>query len=111
MLRRKLTELTEAIERYTGLDGIHRTEFAPLTLFRRSAPSDPVPVVYEPALCIIAQGSKRVFLADEIYTYDPAHFLLVSVDLPVAGQIVEASPDAPYLSLRIDLDLGMVGEL
>jgi AraC-like DNA-binding protein len=111
MLRQKLKELTDLIERSTGHDGTHPTEIAPLTLYRLSTPSEPVPVLYEPALCIVAQGSKRVMLADEIYSYDPAQFLLVSVDLPLAGQVVKASPDAPYLSLRIDLDPGVVGDL
>jgi hypothetical protein len=47
----------------------------------------------------VAQGSKRVMLADEIYRYDAAHFLLVSVGLPVTSQVTEASPEFPYLGL------------
>jgi AraC-like DNA-binding protein len=70
-----------------------------------------VQTVYEPAVAIVAQGCKRVMLADEIYHYDPAHFLLVSVGLPVAGQVINASPESPYLSLRIDLDPGQLSEL
>ncbi|WP_422924076.1 AraC family transcriptional regulator N-terminal domain-containing protein [Singulisphaera sp. PoT] len=111
MLEQDLGEMAGIIERHTREDGIHATSIAPLTLFRLSNLSDPVQVVYEPALCIVAQGSKRVLLADEVYRYDPAHYLLVSVDLPVAGQVIEATPELPYLSLRIDLDLGMIGEL
>jgi AraC-like DNA-binding protein len=106
-------ELAEVIERLTGRDGTYQTAIAPLCLFRSSSPSGPfpTPVVYEPAFCFVAQGSKRVMLADEVYHYDPTHFLLVSVDLPLSGQIVEASPQSPYLGLRIDLDPGQVGEL
>jgi len=111
MLRQTLAELTEILEQCTGQDGVHPTAIAPLTLYRISAPSEPVQVLYEPALCLIAQGSKRVMLADEIYHYDPAQFLLVSVDLPLAGQVVEATPDSPYLGLRIDIDPGVVVEL
>ncbi|SIO29615.1 transcriptional regulator, AraC family [Singulisphaera sp. GP187] len=111
MFAAKLTELAALIERITGQDGSHATAIAPLSLHRLSAPSDPVTVVVEPALCVVARGRKRVMLAEEVLVYDPAHFLLVSVDLPLVGQVVEASPEEPYLSVRIDLDLGQVGEV
>ena len=107
----RLVNLSAAIDRQTRADGIHSTAVPELTLFRLSAPSEPTMVLYEPSLCLIAQGSKLVHLADEVYRYDPAQFLLVSVDLPVAGQVIEASPRAPYLALRISLDPGVVGEL
>jgi AraC-like DNA-binding protein len=106
-----LGELKRGIERFTWRDGAHPTAIAPLSLFRASAPFEPVEAVYEPALAIVAQGCKRVMLADETYQYDPAHFLLVSVGLPVSGQVINASPDSPYLSLRIDLDPGQLSEL
>ncbi|HEV3258129.1 MAG TPA: AraC family transcriptional regulator [Gemmataceae bacterium] len=111
MLAARLGELKRGIERFTRRDGAHPTAIAPLSLFRASAPFEPVEAVYEPALAIVAQGCKRVMLADEVYHYDPAHFLLVSVGLPVSGQVINASPDSPYLSLRIDLDPGQLSEL
>jgi AraC-like DNA-binding protein len=67
--------------------------------------------VYEPALVIVAQGSKEVLLAGEVFRYDPAHSLLVSVDLPVTARVVEASPDRPCLVIRIALDPAVVAEL
>src|SRR5271166_381027 len=84
---------------------------AELTLTRLSAPTEPTVVLYEPSLCLVAQGSKQVLLAGEVYRYDPARFLLVSVDLPVATQVIEASPRAPYLALRVAVDPAVVGEL
>src|SRR5205807_3010736 len=50
-------------------------------------------------------------LANETYRYDPAQSLLVSVELPVAARVVEASPGCPCLAVRIALDPAMVGEL
>jgi AraC-like DNA-binding protein len=82
-----------------------------MVLFRSSAPSEPTHAVYEPALCLVAQGRKQVLLADELYTYDPVHYLLVSVDLPIVGQVVEATPQTPYLGLRLDLDPVQIGAL
>lgn len=107
----KLAELAALIDRNTDGNGEHATAFAPLYLNRSSEPTMPASVVLEPALCVVACGRKRVMLADESYVYDPAHFLLVSVDLPLIGQVIEASQDDPYLGVRIDLDLGQVRDL
>lgn len=103
--------LATAIDRQVRTDGLHATAVPELSLIRFSTPTDSVPVVYEPSLCLIAQGSKRVELAGEAFQYDPAHFLLVSVDLPVCGRVTEATPSAPYLGLKITLDTGIIGEL
>jgi hypothetical protein len=106
-----LAKLASAVERQTTSDGPHDTAISELRLSRLSAPSDCIAIVYEPSLCIIAQGSKEVFLADETYRFDSAHSLLVSVDLPVTAQVVEASPSRPYLGVRITLDPAVVGDL
>jgi len=111
MIDRTMEGLVRLVERWTGRDGAHSTAIDGLTLYRLSSPSEPVPCVYEPSLCIVAQGRKRVILGDEIYIYDPARFLLASVALPVAGEVIGATPEAPYLSLRISLDPATVGDL
>jgi AraC-like DNA-binding protein len=107
----ELARLASAVERQTAEDGAYETEVPALRLSRFSAPSDLVALVYEPSLCVVAQGAKEVLLADETYRLDPAQSLLVSVDLPVAARVVEASPDRPYLAVRISFDPAVVGEL
>lgn len=107
----ELARLASAVERQTAADGAYDTAVPGLTLYRSSAPSDHDAVVYEPSLVIVAQGSKEVLLAGETYRYDPAQSLLVSVELPVAARVVEASPGRPCLAVRISLDPAVVGEL
>ena len=111
MSGRTVAELAERIERHSGEGGRRSTAIGGLSLYRASRPTEPVRIVYEPALCMVAQGRKRVILADEIYLFDPAWFFLASVALPVAGEVIEASPEKPYLDLRINLDPGVLGEL
>jgi AraC-like DNA-binding protein len=60
---------------------------------------------------VIAQGSKGVFLANEHYQYDPAHYLLYTAELPILVQITDASPEQPYLSLSLDLEPALVGSV
>jgi AraC-like DNA-binding protein len=70
-----------------------------------------VHVVQRPALCIIAQGAKRVMLGQEVYEYDASRMMIYAVDLPLASQVTRASRTEPYLSLRLDLDPQKVAEL
>jgi AraC-like DNA-binding protein len=67
--------------------------------------------VAQPSFCVVAQGSKAVFLSDERYQYDPNHYLLVTAELPVVSQVIEASSAHPYLSFRIELDPILVGTI
>ena len=106
-----IAEIAALIERFTGADGVVRTPIRGLHLSRRSAPAEPMRGVHEAAFCLIAQGSKRVMLADEIYTYDRSHFLVASVDLPVSGQVVQASVEEPFLGLVLNLDPAEVAEM
>ncbi len=110
MATNELATLASAVERQAAADGAYDTAVPALRLSRFSVPSDLVAVVYEPSLCVVAQGAKEVLLADETYRLDPAQSLLVSVDLPVAARVVEASPGRPYLAVRIALDPAVVGE-
>lgn len=103
------TEMAALVERHTGEDGAHETAVPGLFLYRAATPSEPVHALYAPAVCFAAQGRKRVMLAGEAYCYDAAHFLLGAVDLPVVGQVVGATPEVPYLSVRLDIDTAQVG--
>jgi AraC-like DNA-binding protein len=60
--------------------------------------------VQRPALCLVAQGEKRVFLGKRVYDYDASHMLVFSVHLPVCGQVIRASLVEPYLCFMLELD-------
>jgi AraC-like DNA-binding protein len=103
-------ELTERIAQAIRHDG--RIEpLKGLHFNRSSSPSESCHGVSIPAFCVIAQGSKEVLLGNDRYQYDPMHYLLATVELPIVSQILEASQAQPYLSLRLDLDPTLVGSV
>ncbi len=79
-----------------------------LYLSRSSRPLENLHSVFEPSLCVVAQGSKEILLKNDHYRYDPFHYLIVTVDLPHAAQVLEASQERPYLSLRLTLPPDLV---
>ena len=107
----RISELSALIDRHVVGTGICSTAMPRVSLIRADAPSTPTPAVYEASLCIIAQGSKRVSIGEHSVVYDAAHYLLVSVDLPLVGHVLDASPERPYLCCKIDLDAAMLADL
>jgi AraC-like DNA-binding protein len=103
-------EMAERIARAIPADGTVEP-LKGLFLNRSSIPTEPLHGVSRPSLCVIAQGSKEVLLGESRYRYDPAHYLLATVELPVVSQVIEASAERPYLSLRLDLDPALVGSV
>lgn len=87
------------------------TPIGRLSLFRADEPTVPLPAVYEASLCIIAQGAKRVSLGEQSLDYDASHYLLVSVDLPLVGHVIQADRNAPYLCCKIDIDQAALADL
>ena len=106
-----LEALAESIARWTGKSHHIETAIQGLGLWRREEPTQPLSGMYEPSICLVAQGAKRVVLGDDTYVYDAHHFLITSVDLPTVWQIIEASREKPCLGLRLKLDQREISQL
>jgi AraC-like DNA-binding protein len=106
-----LTEIAAVIARHVSKDGFHATPIERVTLVRSSTVTMPMPNVYRPQLCLVAQGHKDVTLGDRVFRYAPGRYGVVTYDLPVIGRVVEATPDKPYLCLYLDFDPVMLGDL
>ena len=103
-------ELAACIARAIPEDGATKV-WGGLTLRRASSPTGPAYGVSAPCFCVIADGSKEVRLGGDHFRYDPANYLIATAELPVVSQVTEASPERPYLSLRLDLDPALVGSV
>lgn len=100
----QMEQLARLIDRCSREEGAFATPIPRLHLIRVSRAMEPLHSVHEPAVCLIAQGSKQVLLGDRVFSYDSTRFLAVSVDVPIAGQVLGATAESPYLCMRLDLD-------
>ena len=55
-------------------------------------------------LCIIAQGSKRVFLGEESFQIGESQMLLVSINLPATSVVLQP----PYVGVRLALEPALI---
>ncbi|MBM7059456.1 AraC family transcriptional regulator [Pseudomonas sp. UL073] len=110
-LDQRQAELAVLLRRLTPSEGVHESAVPGLFLVRCDEPTLPVQGLCKPSLCIIAQGRKDVRLGSEWFVYDPLTYLVASVALPVSGQVTQATPEQPYLSLRLDFEPAQVARL
>ncbi|MBX4901507.1 AraC family transcriptional regulator [Rhizobium bangladeshense] len=106
-----IERLARILDENSRHDGVTETEVPRLHILRSVTPTEAIPILHKPAVCFVAQGRKQTTLADHSYLYEPSKFLIVSVDLPISGQILEASPDKPYLCLRLDLEPAAIADV
>ena len=104
-------DLSARVARLAPVDGVHQAAFPSLSLVRGSQPTVCMPTVCQPSLGFVVQGRKRALLNDEVFHYDALNYLVVSVTLPMMGQVLEASAERPFLCLRLDLDLEEIARL
>ncbi len=103
-------ELAALIERYVPEDGA-REIGAKASILRISHPTEPSHGVFGAAVCVVARGRKQVMSGGAVLVYDAMNYLVASVDLPVIGQVVDASPEQPYLCFKMTLDPAVIGDL
>jgi AraC-like DNA-binding protein len=104
-------ELARKIALFIGTAEKRVTDIPGLMLVRRTSPTAPCSMTYEPSVTVIAQGRKRVELGRNVFLYDASRFLLTAVDLPVVSRVIEASEAVPCLALSLKLEMPMVRDL
>ncbi|AQR62373.1 AraC family transcriptional regulator [Brevundimonas sp. LM2] len=101
-----LHELAENVRRHAGPAAT--TIGGPdAMLITADAVAPPQQIVYEPMLCVILDGAKRTTLGAHTFDYRAGDCLVVSADLPVSGQVLEA----PYAAIGIALEPAMIAAL
>ncbi len=103
-------ELIQRLLRVAPNDGSVQP-LAGLYVHRASRPTDFAHGVTNLSFCVIAQGSKEIYLGDSRYRYDAANYFLAAAELPVMSRLLDATLATPYLSVRVALDPGLVGSV
>ena len=70
-----------------GPGGQHATAIEALALYRADASSSLSPTLYEPSLCVVVQGAKRISAGGTMLDFAPGECLVAALDLPVLGAI------------------------
>ncbi|OJA07055.1 AraC family transcriptional regulator [Halomonas sp. QHL1] len=97
-------QLSKVARRWALVEGLQDTAIAEVQLIRADAATSFHCAVYEPCLCFVVQGSKTVQLGDKEIVYSGPSYMASAVHLPVGGRIDHATPEQPYLAVKVSVD-------
>jgi len=106
-----LNELRDLIRRHAGPDPATPTTLPGLTVGVVDRTGVPRSGMSEPSVTIIAQGAKRTVLNGPPYDYRAGQFLVVSIDLPLTGEVLQATPAEPFVALSLRLRPQTIADL
>ncbi len=107
-LTSKMAELADALRRWTERapgDSPFATPIDGVVVMRSDGPKPPSHFVQQPSVCVVAQGAKWALFGGDRLEYRAGQALVIGVDTPSIGRVIEASPDEPCLVLAFALDL------
>jgi AraC-like DNA-binding protein len=107
MLRQKTVSLMTTL---APEEGYNLSSLPDVRFLRSNRPLKATPVLYDPGIVIVCQGSKRGYFGDQIYVYDDQHYLAVSVPVPFTME-TEASVEQPLLAIYMHLDFKLAADL
>lgn len=91
-------------------DAPFATEIPGLSLVRARRPTAMTHQLYQPVFCLVLQGTKQVTTGERSRTFGAMETLMVGVHMPAVSRIVDATPEAPYAALAVDLDAALLRE-
>ena len=92
-------------------EGCNPTPLPGVLIYRADETMPRMPVMYDPCALIVAQGAKRGYLGDQVLEYNASSYLVTSVPMPIEAEILEASPERPFLAVKLPIDPVAIGEL
>lgn len=106
------TDLAVLIDQFAVGDGFHAAPLAGVHCIKISKSGVRAKQYWSASLCIVVQGCKEIILEHEVYRHgDEAHYTVTPIDLPVTSCVVAATPEQPFLCLKIAFDALTVSEV
>jgi len=106
-IQRRMVALLRAM---APAEGYTLTPLPSVRILRSDRALARTPVLYDPGIVIVCQGTKRGYFGNQLYVYDAQHYLAVSVPVPFDME-TDATPEQPLLALYLNLDFTLAAEL
>ncbi len=105
-----MDEIAGLMARLANAEGLNETFVPGVGIYKASESQPRQPICYQQGILIVGQGSKRVFLGDRVYHYNPENYLVLTVPIPAECESY-ATPEEPVLLLTVDIDLSVLGRI
>jgi AraC-type transcriptional regulator N-terminus len=106
-----MAHLAELLQNFPAIDnGACESRLKEVLFFQETQPIPRRPMVYDPGICIVAQGHKIGYLGGRKFRYDANNYLVTSVTMPFECETF-ASPEEPVRGLYIYNDIAQLHDL
>ncbi len=90
--------------------GIFDSGIQKVVFFRRDEAYLKRPQLYGPQIIFLAQGKKKIYLGNKEYIYDPLHYYVQTIPLPLECEAI-IEDGKPMMGIAIHLDPKIIGEI
>jgi AraC-like DNA-binding protein len=99
------------VEQHSEKDGPNFGTLEGVGTFKASTTQGRSPIIDVPAIWIVAQGRKLCYVGEQRYEYTAGNVVIMFYPMAVEYEILEASPEEPYLVAGTIIDLGRLAEV
>jgi len=103
--------LAEQIIKHLPNAGFLQGQLPHTSLYRVDTTQALTPLVYDPCIYFVAQGEKEAWLHEQRFIYNQSSYLVLTVALPLRCRVFAATPEEPFLAVRLDINLQVLKEL
>ena len=103
--------LADTISSHALEEGYSELTIPNTGVYKSTVCHKPIPTIYEPVLCLVAQGAKNCHIGDDTFCYKGGDVFINFLAMPATAEIIEASNDEPHLSVVLSIDLIKLSEI
>ncbi len=96
----------QLLEEHAVQEGLNLASTRTFGLLKQSQPHPIQPEAHIPAFVAVGQGSKYCIAGKLRYDYGAGSLLGIVLPIPLQSEIIEASPNKPFLAMAIIVDMG-----
>ncbi len=107
----KFEQFVRLIEQYSPQEDLNFTHIENFGTLKSSIPRSRHPSCDPPAIFIVGQGKKTCFVGGRKYEFTVGDVLVLFHPMAMDTEIVEASPEKPFLATGVAMDLRRMGDI
>ena len=109
-MEKGIASMRKMLQELLPKEGVYPVGIEGVGIFRTESAYKKKPNLYHPQIILLAQGKKNIYLGEKMYVYDPYHYYVQTVPLPVECEAV-IEDSKPMLGMVIRIDPKIIGEI
>lgn len=111
MMNSNIEVMADKIKSHAQSDLFMKLPVEGACVFRIKHTHAPIPTLYKPMICVIAQGSKNCHIGEDTFHYAAGDLFINFLPIPVETEVIQASNDQPLLSAAIHINLVKLADM